>query len=157
MFKKFKALFIILIVCLLSLLCSTIWYFSTDFKKPDFDNTATKGIPFVRETYKYDSLNVYDGFNIKIATNLIAKDNYAFIYFTSPKDNTVNLKFRIYDSSDKIIAESGLIKPGYYIEKIKLKRYVSNSENVKIKVMSYEKDTYYSAGAVNLNVTLTAN
>ena len=50
-----------------------------------------------------------------------------------------------------------MIKPGYYIEKIKLKRYVSNSENVKIKVMSYEKDTYYSAGAVNLNVTLTAN
>ena len=80
MFKKFKALFIILIICLLSLLCTTIWYFSTDFKKPDFDNTATKGIPFVRETYKYDSLNVYDGFNIKIATNLIAKDNYAFIY-----------------------------------------------------------------------------
>lgn len=154
MSKKFKISIIVFAICLLSLICTIFWYFSTDFKKPNFESNAIKGIPFVKQKYQYDSLNVYKGFNIKIATNMVVEDGYAYIYFTSPKDNNVNLKLRIYDSNDKIVAESGLIKPGYYIEKLKLKRDISSEEQVKIKVMGYEDGTYYSAGSIYLNVNI---
>ncbi len=49
-----------------------------------------------------------------------------------------------------MIAETGLIKPGEYLQTIEFSRAVADDEPLTFKVMGYEPETYLSAGAVSL-------
>ena len=55
------------------------------------------------------------------------------------------------DEDGNILGESGLIRGGEYIKDIRLSRSIKSGEKIKLKVMGYEPDTYYSAGSVVLS------
>ena len=65
-------------------------------------------------------------------------------------ENESYLKLRVFDEQGEIIAETGLIKPGEYLQTIQFSRAVQDDEPLSIKVMGYEPETYLSSGAVSL-------
>lgn len=52
------------------------------------------------------------------------------------------------------MGETGLLKPGEYVKTVTLTKTLAAGENIKLKIMGYEPETYESAGSVSLNVTV---
>ena len=52
---------------------------------------------------------------------------------------------------EKVVGETGLLKPGEYIKEVKLDKSLKKDDEITLKVMGYEPDTYYSAGSISLN------
>ena len=131
----------------------------TEFVPPQFDTTAKQGIPGIDETEQFGWAQIsQDGMPYKTAVcgNISIVDGDAFIYLTNYSENSIWLKLRIYDSDGKIVAETGLVKPEEYIEKIHFVRAMQDTEKIKLKIMAYEPETYYSAGSIVLNTTVKA-
>lgn len=125
------------------------------FIKPEFDDNANPiSNNEVDKKLQYAEINVEEGYIVGICNNLILdKNDNTLIYFTSLKDNDVYLKLRIYDKKENILKETGLIKPGEQIEKIKIEN-LKEEKDVIIKIMSYDPETYYSRGTVSLNTKI---
>ena len=122
-----------------------------EFIPPEFDAAAVKGIPDVPDDLGYSS-PYQDGMAYRFSVcGKIKSGNIATVYFTSNEENDVYLKLRILDESGNIIGESGLIRGGEYIKDIQLSRSIKSGEKIKLKVMGYEPDAYYSAGSVVLS------
>jgi hypothetical protein len=48
-----------------------------------------------------------------------------------------------------MIGESGLIKPGEYVESVAISLVPTKNTSIFAKVLSYEKETYYSMGTTS--------
>ncbi len=81
---------------------------------------------------------------------LINEQNQADIWFYNVPKNESWLKLRVLDAQGEIIAETGLIKPGEYLQTIEFSRAVADDEPLAFKVMGYEPETYLSSGSVSL-------
>ena len=46
----------------------------------------------------------------------------ATVYFTNAQENHVYLKLRVLDENDRILGETGLLKPGEYVKDVQLLR-----------------------------------
>lgn len=126
-----------------------------EFIKPEFDKNA-KPISNIEidEKLQYAEINVEAGYNVGICNNLILdNEKNILIHFSSLKDNRIYLKLRIYDKEQNVLKETGLIKPGEQIEKIKIEN-LKEDKDVIIKIMSYDPETYYSRGTVSLNTKI---
>lgn len=82
------------------------------------------------------------------------REGAAQLWFTNPGQNTVWLKVRIYTPDGILLGESGLLKPGQYVQAVALSPVPDAGTSIVLKVMAYEPDTYHSAGAVTLNTAL---
>ena len=123
------------------------------FIKPEFD----KNVEVIPENleYKKNSLKVTEGYELYIeAIPKIVEDKYLQINLVSFESNDVWFKIRVLDSNKRIIAESGIVRPGEYLEKLELSRNLFEGAKVTYKIMGYEKDSYFSAGSVNLNTRI---
>lgn len=83
-------------------------------------------------------------------------DGNVAIFLTSDAENNVWLKLRLENSAGEILGETGIIRPGEYVESLKLNEKAASGD-VTLHVMGYEPETYYSAGAVRLSTTLTVS
>lgn len=149
-------------VCVLSLslmifaLCRTAPINTiTEFVPPEFDANAVEGIPDVPEKYGWSEI-YQDGMNFRVSINkkIINTKNQADVYLYNNEDNNVWLKLRILDEEGDIIGESGLIKSGEYIKTVTLTESVYDGQKVKLKIMSYQPETYYSEGSIILNTNI---
>lgn len=123
------------------------------FVPPEFDSSAEQGKPEVPVEDRY--LYIYrDGmtFSAYLYGDVEIIDGKADIYFTNPATNTLWMKARIFDSEGKIIAETGLIKPDEYIKTVAFDTVPENGSNITVRIMTYEPDSYYSGGAVPVNI-----
>lgn len=157
-----KPLIIVSVICLLAVTAMIIALVSggrdqtNSFVPPSFDNTAENGTPSVDEDLGYSEI-YQDGMDFKawICGNVKVNNSSAVVYFTNDPENDVWMKLRILDQSGNTLGETGLIKPGEYVESVKLETVPENGSDIKLKIMAYEPDTYYSAGSVSLNTTIT--
>ena len=78
----------------------------------------------------------------------------AVVYFTNAEENSVYLKLRVLDEDGNILGETGLLKPGEYVEGVELGETFSAGTTISLKIMSYEPDTYMSEGSVVLKTTI---
>jgi hypothetical protein len=118
-----------------------------DFIPPEFDAFAQKGEPDIPENLGFiepyaDGMEFRAGF----CGNLIIEQNTAKIYFTNKDGNNVWIMLRILDENGNILAQTGLLRPGEYIENISFKITPQNGQKVICKVMAYEPETYFSKG-----------
>lgn len=154
---------ILFAVCVLSLcfmifvLCRTIpTNTNTEFVPPEFDVNAVEGIPDVPEEYEWSEI-YQDGMSFKVGISkkiIINADSQADVYLYSNEDNNVWLKLRILDDDGKILSESGVIKSGEYVKTVTFAEAVYNGQKVKLKIMSYQPETYYSEGSIILNTNI---
>ena len=152
--KKNK-MFIVLL-CVLITLISVIVILSinlktkTTFSKPKFDKSSSVKIPD-NLNYNDSVLKVSDGYTFYIEALPKIKKDHLIVNFISLENNNIWIKVRVLNSKEEVVAESGLVKPGEFLNKIKLNKSISSGDDISYVIMGYEKDTYFSAGVVNLN------
>ena len=123
-----------------------------EFVPPTFDREAAQGMPRVADDLDY--MECYqDGMDFRFwaCGNVKMDGRNATVYLTNPESNTVWMKVRILDAEGTVLGESGLIKPGEYVKSVMLSAQLPVGTPIRLKIMTYEPDTYYSAGAVALN------
>lgn len=160
---KEKSLIITLVsVCLVMLVAMCVILAVTaeppkqPFVPPEFDAAAVTGTPQVPDGMGYSEIYRQGmSFKASVCGEVRIRDGVASVYLTSPEENTLWLKLRILDSDGNILGETGLIKPGQYVEKITFTKLPKNGEGITLRLMSYQPDTYYSGGSVNLTTVAT--
>lgn len=128
------------------------------FVPPPFEEGAEQGTPEVPENMGYRE--VYRegmSFRASICGEVNISEGKADVYFTNSAENSLWMKLRIFDASGKVIAETGLIKPGEYLKTVSFDTVPQNGEKISMKIMTYEPNTYYSGGAVALNTVAKVN
>lgn len=143
------------VVCVLSLLfmiyATTTAKQKKEFEPPLFDENAVSGLP---QNPGDSWTRVYQegmSFSAHVCGKVEIKNKMSDLFFTNDCENTVWMKLRIIDSDGNVIAETGLIRPNEYIKTVRFNSEVKSKQPIKIKIMSYEADTYYSMGSVTLN------
>ena len=125
----------------------------SSFSPPPFDSAAQTGVPAVPQNAGYGELDA-KAFRFSAAGELTAENGAVEVWLTNPVENTVWLKVRILDKYGSKLGESGLIRPGEYVQTVKLDIIPKENTDISLKIMAYEPDTYYSAGSVMLNTVL---
>lgn len=125
-----------------------------EFVPPAFEAAAEAGMPTVTDS-SWTRIH-RDGmdFSAHLCGRITRNGDSADVYFTNDSGNTVWLKLRILDENDRILAETGLLKPGEYVRTVRFTKIPRSGAAIKLKIMAYEPETYYSAGAVTLHTTL---
>lgn len=128
---------------------------TTEFTPPPFDATAAAGVPTVPESLGY--ISPYQegmGYRFSVCGNVVMEGSNAAVYLTNPEENDVWLKLRVLDENDNILGETGLIRPGEYVKDVALTGNLTAGTKIKLKIMGYEPETYFSAGSATLNTAI---
>ena len=128
---------------------------SSSFTPPPFDSSAESGTPAVPKELGWTEI-YQDGmaFKCSMCGNVIASGGAADVYFTNSSEQEIWLKLRVLDENSNILGETGLIKPGEYVKSVSIDADIPDGTAIKLKIMAYEPETYYSAGAVTLNTQI---
>ena len=160
---KNKTIIIAALVCALSVIIMLAVIIAVNINKPEkpefvppeFDPNAVMGVPEVPDGMGYTPLPPTAGMNAYICGNPTLNDDGIDVWFTSPEINDVYMKLKIFDENDTLLGETGLIKPGEYVKTVKLDIIPENEMiQIKMKIIAYEPDTWYSAGSASLNTNL---
>ena len=128
---------------------------TAEFTPPPFDAAAIAGVPEVPESLGY--ISPYQegmGYRFSVCGNVVMEGNNAAIYLTNPAENKVWLKLQVLDESNNILGETGLIRPGEYVKDVELTENLTAGTKIKLKIMGYEPETYFSAGSATLNTAI---
>lgn len=144
---------IIAVIGMISVLVTGEKQKGTGFVPPPFEETAQTGTPDVPEHSGYSEMDA-QAFRFSVCGVLTACDGKADVWLTNPEGNEVWMKLRMLDGEGNVLGETGLIKPGEYVQSVTLDTSLTQSVDVKLKIMAYEPETYYSAGSAVLNTTI---
>lgn len=124
------------------------------FVPPALEAAAESGLPEVSETLGYTEL-YQDGmaYRVSVCGIPVMEEKNAVVYFTNVQENACYLKLRVLDSSDRMLGETGLLRPGEYVRTVALTKELPAGTTLKLKVMSYHPETYESEGTVVLRVS----
>lgn len=120
-----------------------------EFTPPPFDAAAVIGTPAVHDGLGYSELDC-QAYKVSLCGKLNASGD---LWLTNPESNEVWLKVRVLDAKGNILGETGLVRPGEYVQTVELTTVPKSGTPIVLKIMAYEPDTYYSAGAATLNTT----
>lgn len=126
---------------------------SVAFIPPLFDKNAVQGTPDVPENIGWSEVNAQI-YKASICGVVTVENGNADIWFTNPESNTVWLKLRVSDANGNTLGETGLIRPGEYVQSVKFDIIPEIGDAISLKLMAYEPETYYSAGSVTLSTTI---
>ena len=149
-----KAVIILSIISFVMIISVIVLIFDDNNNKkfimPDIEKNVLTGVPQLTDEYKYNSIDVKEGYLVSLAGSPKIIDQKLYLYFTSDNSNEFMFRLKVF-YNNKEIGSTGLIEPGKYIEAINLKddKY---SGKLTLKIMGYEKDTYQSAGTISLNL-----
>ena len=125
-----------------------------EFTPPPFDAAAVVGSPAVPDGLGWQELDA-KVYKVGICGKFIPHGNTADVWLTNPISNTVWLKVRVLDENGSTLGETGIIKPGEYVQSVTLDTVPKTGQPIVLKIMAYQPDTYYSEGAVSLNTTIS--
>lgn len=159
--KKNMPLVLASIICVVSIVIMiAVLLFSSGnsepaaFTPPPFDENAIQGVPNVPEDLGWNELDV-QAYKVSVCGVIIPSGNIADIWLTNPESNIAWLKLRVLDSYGNILGETGLIKPGEYVQSVTLTEVPKAGSQIGLKIMAYQPDTYYSEGSATLNTTIS--
>lgn len=124
-----------------------------EFTPPPFEEAAATGTPQVSEELGWQELDA-QAFRVSVCGKVVLEGNQADVWLTNPQSNTVWLKLRILDADGAVLGETGLIRPGEYVQTVTFQTVPASGTAISMKVMAYEPETYHSGGAVTLNTTV---
>lgn len=126
-----------------------------EFVPPAFDSAAVVGTPEVPEGLGYSS-PYQEGmaYRFSVCGKVTMDGKTATVYLTNDAENEVYLKLRVLDAEGNILGETGLIKPGEYVKDVELSEALAVGTSIKLKIMSYEPETYMSAGSASMHTTI---
>lgn len=157
--KADKKLLCTLLLCICSVVIMILALISVDepeqlaFVPPAFESAAVTGSPEVPDELGWSELDA-QVFKVSVCGVIIPDGDSADVWLTNPESNNVWVKLRILDTDGNILGETGLIKPGEYVQSVAFSEIPDSGTSIVLKLMAYEPETYYSAGAVSLNTTI---
>ena len=125
-----------------------------EFTPPPFDAAAVIGSPTVPDNLGWQELDA-KVYKVGICGRFLPKGTTADVWLTNPESNTVWLKVRVLDEKGNTLGETGLVRPGEYVQSVELDTVPKTGTPIVLKIMAYQPDTYYSEGAVSLNTTIS--
>ena len=143
--------FAVLLIVMITALCIPK---TPEFVPPAFE-AAVQGTPEVEESMGYTELYKEGmAYRVSVCGVPTVDGQDLTVYFTNTEGNETYLKLRVLDTGGNNLGETGLLKPGEYVKTVTLDKTLALGENIKLKIMGYEPETYESAGSVSLNVTV---
>ena len=145
--RKNWAVPVLVIVCLLCLamMAAALVYTQSpaqgEFTPPPFEESAVSGIPDVPEELGWQELDA-QAFQVGVCGAVVLEGSQVW------------LKLRILDEDGDVLGETGLIRPGEYVQSVTFDTVPAPGTAISMKLMAYEPETYHSAGAVTLNTTI---
>ena len=126
-----------------------------EFVPPEFDATSIRGVPKIvnPDSIGYTELDA-KAYKVSLCGRVVVNGNKSDIYFTNPEGNNAWLKLRIFNAKGEVIAETGLVRPGEYIQAITFTKIPKTDDPITMRVMGYEPVTYYSVGEVSFNTVI---
>ncbi len=124
------------------------------FTPPPFEAGAQTGVPEVPAELGWSEVDA-KVYTAKVCGVVAPADGAADVWLWNPETNDVWLKLRVLDAGGEILAETGLLKPGEYVQTVTFDRTPRPGDKISLKIMAYEPNTYYSAGSVMLNTTVS--
>lgn len=124
-----------------------------EFVPPEFDSAAVAGTPEVGLPQMYGTLALNEDIAVSLYSAPIVEGDRAQVFFTSAKANTAWVRLRIMDETGAVLGETGLLKPGEYVEYITLAAAPERNRAIA-KILTYEPETYYSAGSATAEIML---
>lgn len=124
-----------------------------EFTPPPFEPNAVIGTPNVPDDLGWTELDA-QAFLFSVCGKVVVRDGEADIWLTNPESNTVWLKVRILDKNGETLGESGLIRPGEYVQTVTFDTVPKDGTTIGIKLMAYQPETYFSEGTATLNTTV---
>lgn len=154
------AVALMMLVCIVAVIVAIIAVLTPNTEKgefvpPPFDANVQSGIPDVPEDLLYGELPVSKEipFRVSICKNVKIQGSQAFVYFTNAEDNEVWMKLRFMDENGNTLSDTGIIKPGEYLSSVEFSSLPDGETGrMIIKIMTYEPETYISAGSINVEV-----
>ena len=144
--------FAVLLIVMITALCIPK---TPEFVPPDFETAAVQGKPEVAEVMGYTELYKEGmAYRVSVCGVPTVDGQDLTVYFTNTEGNEKYLKLRVLDENDNILGETGLIRPGEYVKTVTLTKTLAAGENIKLKIMGYEPETYESAGSATLNTAI---
>lgn len=124
-----------------------------EYVKPAFDSTAVQGLPEVDASLGYFEL-YQEGmaYHVALCGKPTVDANKLTVYFTNSESNEKYLKLRVLDTNGNTLGETGVLRPGEYVQTVTLSKKVSPDTSLRLKVLGFEPEDYTSAGSVVLNV-----
>ena len=121
------------------------------FSAPDFDAGAVLGEPENIDEPSYQIMEM-EGFSFKVFGEPHIENDELVLCLTNLEKNPAWMKTRIYDENGNILGESGIVKIGEYLRSVHMNAPVSAGQNVVVKMLFYEPETYMSMGTFNLKL-----
>lgn len=125
-----------------------------EFVPPGFDHAAQSGTLVVPDGLGWKEIDA-QVFLVGVCGKFTVMDDTADVWLYNSSENVVWMKLRVMDENGNILGETGLIKPNEYVQSVKLTTIPKVGTSVILKIMAYEPETYYSAGAVELNTSVS--
>lgn len=146
---------VVVLIGMIAALCTHKPDRKSAFTPPAFEPAALSGMPEAEDALGYTEL-YQDGmaYRVLVCGVPAAEDDALTVYFTNAAENEVYLKLRVLDEAGNTLGETGLLKPGEYVERVALMEELSAGTTVRFKVMGYEPEDFTSAGSVTLHVTV---
>lgn len=124
-----------------------------EFTPPPFEPNAVIGTPNVPDDLGWTELDA-QAFLFSVCGRVVVRDAKADIWLTNPQSNSVWLKVRILDEDGNILGQSGLLRPGEYVQTVTFDEVPADGIAIGLKIMAYQPETYYSEGCATLNTTV---
>lgn len=121
---------------------------NTNNNLSEFDPSARVGTPVPPVNMCYSRMELPQGIPFYMTRTLLQQqDGAALAYLTNPQNSGVNLRCEILDQEGTVIYRSGLVQPGYYIERLRpIRRLENELINAKVKISAYQINSYVSNG-----------
>lgn len=96
------------------------------------------------------------GFIVMVNTNIVVNNDRANLLIENPEENGNKCQVDVYDESDRLIYQSDIIPPGYYIEEVKLFESMDAGEHTGKAVFNILNDNneVKSTASVKLKITV---
>lgn len=124
-----------------------------DFVPPSFDANALSGEPEVAYPDMYGTLSLNDEVTVSLYSAPIVTGGAALVCFTADAGNAVWVRLRLQDVEGNTLGQSGLLRPGEYVDCVELTTKPDRPEAIA-RILTYEPDTYYSLGTATAQVFL---
>lgn len=127
-----------------------------EFVPPAFESAVQVGEPQPPEELGYTSVSISDGYMFGICSApILTEDRQLQVWFSSPADNQVWMRLQVCGEGDSVLGETGVIKPGEYVEYVELTGELPAKETVVYQITGYTPESWHSAGNAELPVRLT--
>lgn len=154
--RMLRAGFIIVgLLALIGIWCKGI-FGEPAFVPPEWEQSAQTGVPKPEKKMNYESITAPTGFSVSLCGTMYQQeDGSLLIYLTNPESNDANIQCRVQDADGTLLYQSGVLRPGEYLERMELLTEIPNEAiPLKIEIYGFEKDTWYSKGTITLDNVL---